>query len=214
MPVLRRLALGLAAAVLVRLVLNPEVLSYALSDTPIFNWLLYGYGIPAAAFIVATRQFGSRADDLLVKVLEAGSVVFSVLLVSLELWHAFGDRSLRFVLDDFDLNAVETVAWLAMAGWLLHLGERRDRAVLRWSGIDHVRGRDRFRGRLAGDRSQPVDALFGRAGRKAGSSCDSLFLAYALPALLYAVIGICRLGPRAALARRRRFSPPASPFFG
>jgi hypothetical protein len=42
----------------------------------IFNWLLYGYGVPAAAFIIATRQFGSRADDLLVKVLEAGSVVF------------------------------------------------------------------------------------------------------------------------------------------
>ena len=60
LAVLRRLALGVAGVVLVRLVLNPEVLSYPLSDTPIFNWLLYGYGVPAAAFIVATRQFGSR----------------------------------------------------------------------------------------------------------------------------------------------------------
>jgi uncharacterized membrane protein len=131
LPVLRHVALGIAVAVLVRLALNPEVLRYALSDTLIFNWLLYGYGVPAAAFILSTRQFGSRADDLLVKVLEAGSVVFSVLLVTLELWHALSDRPLRFVLDDFALNAVESIAWLAMAGWLLHLGERHDRVVLR-----------------------------------------------------------------------------------
>ena len=82
---LRWLALGVAAVVLVRLVLNPYVLEYPLGATPIFNWLLYGYGVPAAAFIVATRQFGSRADDRLVWVLEAGSAVFTLLLLTLEL---------------------------------------------------------------------------------------------------------------------------------
>src|SRR5581483_11076806 len=75
-PVLRRLALGVAVAVLARLVLNPYVLDYPLSATPIVNWLLYGYGVPALAFIVATRQFGGRADDLTTAVLEAGSVLF------------------------------------------------------------------------------------------------------------------------------------------
>ncbi len=40
LPVLRHVALGITAAVLVRLILNPEVLRYALSDTLIFNWLL------------------------------------------------------------------------------------------------------------------------------------------------------------------------------
>src|SRR5207249_10604583 len=57
LPVLRRLALGVAAIVLVRLVLNPYVLEYPIGPTPIVNWLLYGYGVPAASFIVATRQF-------------------------------------------------------------------------------------------------------------------------------------------------------------
>ena len=61
---------------LVRLVLNPYVLDYPLGPTPILNWLLYGYGVPAAAFIVATRQFGDSRDDALVWVLEAGSAVF------------------------------------------------------------------------------------------------------------------------------------------
>ena len=64
LPVLRWLALGVAGVVLVRLVLNPYVLGYPIGPTPIFNWLLYGYGVPAASFIVATRQFGSRNDDV------------------------------------------------------------------------------------------------------------------------------------------------------
>lgn len=37
LPVLRHVALGVAAAVLVRLILNPEVLRYALSDALIFK---------------------------------------------------------------------------------------------------------------------------------------------------------------------------------
>jgi uncharacterized membrane protein len=196
LPVLRHVAVGIATAVLVRLILNPEVLRYALSDTPIFNWLLYGYGVPAAAFILATRQFGSRADDVLVKVLEAGSVVFSVLLVTLELWHALSDRPLRFVLDDFALNAVETIAWLAMAGWLLHLGERRDRVVLRWSGVIlfaiatvfAVGWQAIFLNPVMPFLGAPVDGWF---------LLDTLFLAYLIPAMLYAVLGFYRLGPRA-----------------
>ena len=196
LPVLRHVALGIAAAVLVRLILNPEVLRYALSDTLILNWLLYGYGVPAAAFVLATRQFGSRADDLLVKVLEAGSVVFSVLLVTLELWHALSDRPLRFTLDDFALNAVETIAWLVMAGWLLHLGARRDRVVLRWSGIILFATATVFAVGWQAIFLNPLTPFFG-APVEGWFPLDSLLLAYAVPAALYALIGFYRLGPRA-----------------
>jgi uncharacterized membrane protein len=195
LPVLRHVALGIAAAVLVRLILNPEVLRYALSDTLIFNWLLYGYGAPAVAFILATRQFGSRADDLLVKVLEAGSVAFSVLLVTLELWHALSDRPLRFVLDDFALNAVETIAWLAMASWLLQLGERRDRVVLRWSGVILFAVVTVFAVGWQAIFLNPVMPLFGQPV-EGWFLLDSLLLAYAIPAALYAGIAFYRLGPR------------------
>ena len=196
LSVLRYVALGIATAVLVRLALNPEVLRYTLSDTLIFNWLLYGYGVPAAAFILSTRQFGSRADDLLVKVLEAGSVLFSVLLVTLELWHAQSDRPLRFVLDDFALNAVESIAWLAMAGWLLHLGERHDRVVLRWSGVILFAIATVFAVGWQAIFLNPVMPLFG--GPVQGwFLLNSLFLAYAIPAALYTLIGIYQLGPRA-----------------
>jgi uncharacterized membrane protein len=196
LPMLRRLALGVAAAVLMRLVLNPELLTYPLSDALVFNWLLYGYGVPAAAFIVATRQFGSRADDLLVKLLEAGSVVFSVMLMSLELWHALSDRPLRFALDNFELNAVETAAWLAMAAWLLHLGERRGRAVLRGSGIVLFVGATIVAIGLQAFLLDPVMPFFGQPVR-GRFPFDSILLAYAVPAALYTLIGTYRLGPRA-----------------
>ena len=195
LSVLRRVALGIAAVVLVRLTLNPEVLRYGLPDTLIFNWLLYVYGVPAAAFILATRQFGSRADDLLVKVLEAGSVVFSVLLVTLELWHALSDRPLRFVLDDFALNAVETIAWLAMASWLLRLGERRDRVVLRWSGVILFAVATVFAVGWQALFLNPVMPLFGQPV-EGWFLLNSLLLAYAIPAAFYAGIAFYRLGPR------------------
>src|SRR5581483_7356595 len=85
---MRWLAAGVAAIVLVRLLLNPYLVDYPLGPTPIFNWLLYGYGVPAAAFVVATKQFGSRADDRLVGLLEAGSAAFALLLLTLETTHA------------------------------------------------------------------------------------------------------------------------------
>ena len=66
-----------------------------------FNWLLYGYGVPAAAFIVATRQFGDTRDDVLVWVLEGGSLVFSLLLLTLELIHALYGRLTMAWIDDF-----------------------------------------------------------------------------------------------------------------
>ena len=105
------------------------------------------------------------------------------------------DRPLRFVLDDFALNAVETIAWLAMAGWLLHLGERRDRVVLRWSGIILFAVATVFAVGWQAIFLNPVMPLFGRPV-EGWFLFDSLFLAYAIPAALYAVIGFYRLGPR------------------
>jgi uncharacterized membrane protein len=192
-PVLRRLALGVAAGVLVRLALNPYVLSYPLSATPIFNWLLYGYGVPALAFIVATRQFGSRADDLLVAVLEAGSLVFTTMLLSLELRHALYGR-LDAPLGDLGRDATQSVLWLALAAFVLRLGERRARPVLIWGGI--------LLFIAASVQAVLWQALIANplwTGDSLGRAMvfDTVGLAYGLPALLYAAIAWLRLGPLA-----------------
>jgi uncharacterized membrane protein len=182
LPTLRWLALGVAAIVLIRLLVNPYVLEYPLGATPVFNWLLYGYGVPAAAFIVATRQFGSRADDLLVAVLEAGSILFSLALLSLELAHAiYGD--LRTVpLEDFGAGAALMALWLVFAGVLIAVGEWRQRPVLRWGGR-LILGATTILAMIW----QPVMLLFGvRVGNL--MIADALLLADLVPALVYAIV--------------------------
>ncbi len=182
LPMLRRLALGVALVVLVRLVFNPYVLSYPIGSTPIFNWLLYGYGIPAAAFIAATRQFGQSRDDLLVAVLEAGSAVFSLLLLSLELTHAIYGDLRTFPLEDFGAGAALIGLWLTFAGVLLAVGGRRQRPVLRRGGW-LLLAVTTFVALLW----QPVMLLFGvRVGNLA--IVDALLLADAAPAVIYATI--------------------------
>ncbi|MFI4983128.1 MAG: DUF2339 domain-containing protein, partial [Nevskiales bacterium] len=179
---LRWLALGVAIIVLIRLVANPYVLEYPLAATPIFNWLLYGYGVPAAAFIVATRQFGSRADDALVWVLEAGSALFSLLLLSLELTHAIYGRLTIAPIDDFAAGAALIAAWSLFGGGLLALGEARQRPVLLWGGVLVLGWAT-----LVAVLWQPIMLLFGvRVGNLA--IIDALLLADAVPALTYAVI--------------------------
>jgi uncharacterized membrane protein len=182
LPVLRRLALGVAIIVLIRLIMNPYVLDYSLGPTPIFNWLLYGYGVPAASFIIATRQFGSRTDDMLVAVLEAGSILFSLALLSLELTHAIFGEITTWPLTDFGAGAAQIALSLVFAGVLLAVGERRQRPVLRWGGR-LILGSTTVVAVLW----QPLMMLFGvRVGDL--PIFDALLLADAVPAVTYAII--------------------------
>ncbi len=58
-PVLPWLAVASGAVVFVRFAIDPAVTGAApLSATPVFNWLLAGYGIPAAAFIASAWLLG------------------------------------------------------------------------------------------------------------------------------------------------------------
>ncbi|NIA68676.1 DUF2339 domain-containing protein [Pelagibius litoralis] len=128
---LRPVALIVAAVVLIRLVVNYNVLSYPLGGLPGFNWVLYGYGLPMLAFWWSARSFRKAADDRLVLVLETGTLVLFWLLVTFQI------RSL--VVGDlanpsYELaeQSLQTVAWLGMAyGWL-RAYRRSGRAVLLW----------------------------------------------------------------------------------
>jgi uncharacterized membrane protein len=192
LKVLRPVALAVAGIVLVRLAFNPYLIGYPIGPTPIFNWLLYGYGLPALAFIVATRQFGSRADDLLVGVLEAGSALFTTLLLTFELRHALYGR-VDAPLSDLGSDALSPLLWLGLGGFALWLGERRTRPVLRWAGIILFG--------LASTQIVVWQVLFANpmiTSDPVGNVMvfDVLSLAYGLPAVLYAAIVMLRLGPQ------------------
>jgi uncharacterized membrane protein len=115
---LRVVALVLAGVVLVRLVLNYNVLDYPLGSLPGVNWILYGYGIPAVAFWWAASRFRRSADDLLVMVLEAGTLTFVWLFATLEI-RSLVAGSLTVPRYGLAEQSLQTIAWLALAyGWL------------------------------------------------------------------------------------------------
>ncbi len=122
-------AAGLA---MTRLLPGPWVVGFPTGTTPVFNWLLYGYGVPLVAFGGAAWLFRRQLDDTLVTFLEAGTVTIGFLLVTLDLHHFF-HRDLVF---RFDLDLVEVatfvVAWLLLAVGLARAAGRDPRPARLW----------------------------------------------------------------------------------
>lgn len=88
-PSLRLLAWPLAGLVAARLLVNPFVFTYPTGPTPLFNWLLYGFGIPAAAFAVAAWLCHDDGDRVLSEALQWGAWALGVALVGLEVRQLF-----------------------------------------------------------------------------------------------------------------------------
>jgi uncharacterized membrane protein len=132
LPPLRRVALAVAALVLVRLLLNWYVFDYDYGHWLVVNGLVLAYALPAASFAVAAVMFRRRADDLPVAVLEAGAVAFFGVFVALEIRHGWmagtltGDASLMEATLHEAALAVQAVAALAIAS-------RTGRPVLLWA---------------------------------------------------------------------------------
>ncbi|MGF1631001.1 MAG: DUF2339 domain-containing protein [Kiloniellaceae bacterium] len=128
---LRPVALVVATVVLVRLVLNVNVLDYPLGTLPGVNWILYGYGVPAVAFWWAAGRFRRQQDDRLIVVLEGGALVLFWLLVTFEIRSlVVGDLASH----SYELaeQSLQTVAWLGIAYTCLRLHRRSGRLALLW----------------------------------------------------------------------------------
>jgi len=107
-------AVIVALVVLVRLVFNHNVLDYPLGGhSPLFSWVVYGYGIPAVMFFWAARLFRGSDADQLVMLLEAGALAFAVLLVSMEirLFVAGSLVSLHYGLLE---QSLQSIVWLGV----------------------------------------------------------------------------------------------------
>ena len=195
LPPLRRVALGVAALVLVRLVLNPAVLEYEISPRPVLNGLLLAYGIPALCFAVASWRFRFRADDLVVAVLEAGACMFAAFLAALEVHHWAQSGQLGAFDPGFLEAALQVSVLGACAVALQYAARRQDRTVLRWAwrglglvallgGVLLLAFNPAWTGEAVGR------SLFGNA----------LLPAYAVPAALTAAALRLGAGPRRWLA--------------
>jgi uncharacterized membrane protein len=87
LPALRVLAAAVVALVVARIAWEPRIMGNDIGTTPIFNWLLYGYGIPAAAFWLGGALLRRRADDVPARMVDSGAILLTVLLAFLEIRH-------------------------------------------------------------------------------------------------------------------------------
>src|SRR5262249_38297245 len=90
-PALRVLTAVVGVIVLARIAWEPRIVGSDVGGTPIFNWLLYGYGIPAAAFWCAGHLLRRRADDVPARMIDSGAILFTVLLAFLEIRYFIND---------------------------------------------------------------------------------------------------------------------------
>lgn len=86
-PFLRWLAAIFAGIVTARTGYDPRIAGDAVGTTPIFNWLLWGYGVPATSFWAASIFLRRRADDAPLRMIEAAAILFTALLAFTEIRH-------------------------------------------------------------------------------------------------------------------------------
>ena len=126
-------AAALAAAAFLRLIANPLLWHYhPRSGTRIFNWFLYTFGIPAAAFLAAAALARGNAWAERVRLAAAlrgaaGILLFVLVNVEIADFYSTGEQ-LRFRLSGGGLgeDVTYSLAWGVFAIVLLALGITRD----------------------------------------------------------------------------------------
>ncbi len=178
---LRQLCWPLLAVVVVRFVLNPEILKYPLGLTPILNWILWGYGISIAALMVALRFLRPTGDTRLVRAVEAVAALLVVVLLTLEVRSIFQPTAMDMLGSSFMERAFYVLVW---GGFAL--------AALWWARRDHDQVA-LWAWRLSGVAAallvlvvQVVIAnpVFEPAGVGTLPIANGLLLAYAVPAVM------------------------------
>jgi uncharacterized membrane protein len=124
LPALRWLAAAMVVVTLARIGDEPRIVGDDLGTTPIFNWLLYGYGVPALSFWLAGWLLRRRTDDIPARIADAGAILFTVLLVILQIRHYITGGDVYQPVNGFVEAALDVNAGLALT-----------------IGLEHIRGR-------------------------------------------------------------------------
>jgi uncharacterized membrane protein len=114
-PFLRTLSAILASVVVLRIGYEPRIVGDAVGTTPIFNWLLWGYGVPALSFWTASIFLRRRGDDAPLRTVEAAAILFTALLAFMEIRHAVNGGDVYRDTAGLTETALQVCVALAMA---------------------------------------------------------------------------------------------------
>ncbi len=121
LPALRKVAAAAGFLVLARIAWDPALFAGGVGATPIFNWLLWGYGVPALAFFAAHRLMRREGEDLASELMEGLALLFTMLLIIFEIRHFAHDGEM--LSDDFSTGeiGVQVAASFLVAAVLVHV---------------------------------------------------------------------------------------------
>ena len=108
LPALRSLTVFASLLWVARVVWDPTITGGALSTTPIFNWLTYGYAIPTIGFGFATWLIGLEKRDKWLEAMEAITLASFVATIGLVWLHAIDPSQVFTAIDS--LTEVALVA--------------------------------------------------------------------------------------------------------
>lgn len=115
LPILRWLAAIVGAVVIARIMWEPRIVGADVGTTPIFNWLLWGYGVPALSFWIAGYLMRRRADDTPLRMVDSFAILFTVLFVGLQIRHFVNDGDIYARSTSLAESALQVCAGLAIA---------------------------------------------------------------------------------------------------
>jgi uncharacterized membrane protein len=193
-PFLRSLAAILAGIVVLRIGYEPRIVGDAVGTTLIFNWLLWGYGIPALSFWIGSHFLRRRGDDAPLRTVEAAAILFTVLLAFMEIRHAVNGGDVYRDTAGLTEIALQVCAALAMSIGLERLRIRTGSIVHNVSAILLTA----FAGLAAVFGLMLLETPILWPTNVGGAFFNLILLAYALPAVLALLLSYAVAGRRAA----------------
>lgn len=91
LPMLRQLCIVLTLLVMARILWDPRIVGDDVGKTPILNWLLWGYGVPALSFWIGGMILRRRGDDLASRSVDSAAITFTALTFMLQIRHLMND---------------------------------------------------------------------------------------------------------------------------
>jgi uncharacterized membrane protein len=186
-PALRYAVGAIALVVLGRLLWDPAIVRGPAGDSPILNWFLWGYGVPALAFYAASRIMERAGRDHVVRLLESLSILLSALLAFFEIRHwIHGGDVFTASSGHLEMGLLATTG-LAFAIVMVRLEARRPDLVYQVASLAFGAASLLIGGFGLGIIHNP---LFTSEAVPGGSLINSLLPSYLLPAILAAALAM------------------------
>ena len=127
----RKLVNLIVLLVLARLTINPDLRGYEIFHPLGMQWVSYGYLVPLAFVLAASRIFKRAKDDLTVTVLEGAALLLAIVFISIEIriYMTGSIYSGEYRLPEASL---QTIAWLTSALILARRNLRYPRVFSTW----------------------------------------------------------------------------------